>query len=342
MSGEPQSAEAGFLRELRAAAGSGRRLPDFFIVGHAKCGTTAMHQMLSAHPQIYFPARKETQFLARDPGEQLPSSKRRPTTRPLTLDAYLSLFEGAEPKQLAGEASTGYLRTPSAAARIAALRPDARIVAMFRDPVSFLRSLHLQLLQVNIESEHEFAVAMDLEAARRRGEQIPVDSAWPQALLYSDHVRYTQQLRQYHELFGRDRVLVLIYDDFRQDNERVVRQVLRFLDVDASVQVEPVEANPTVLVRSRRAEDLLEAITVGRGPISRAARTLLKTAVPERLRRDALRSLKRSVVDAAPAAPDEAFMIELRRRFKPEVTALSEYLQRDLTTLWGYEDVDRR
>ena len=132
---------------------------------------------------------------------------------------------------------------------------------------------------------------------------------------------------------------MLIYDDFRRDNEHGVRQVLRFLDLDASVGIEPVEANPTVLVRSRRAEDLLEAITVGRGPISRSARTLLKTAVPERLRRDALRSLKRTVVDTAPAAPDEAFMAQLRRRFKPEVTALSEYLGRDLTKLWGYEDV---
>ena len=335
----PTEIERRFLDELRRARRSGRRVPDFFIVGHAKCGTTAMHEMLSAHPQIYFPANKETQFLARDPGDRVASVKRRPTTRPLTLDAYLSLFDAAGEDRRAGEASTGYLRTPAAAERIAALSPDARIVAMFRDPASFLRSFHLQLLQVEIETERDFARAIELEADRRRGSHVPRDCPWPQALYYSEHVRYVEQLRQYHELFGRDNVLVLIYDDFRRENERVVGQVQRFLGIDDSLALERSEANPTVRVRSHRAEQLLEAVSVGRGPVSRAAKRLLKTAVPERRRRGALATVRRQIVSAAPP-PDEALMAELRRRYKPHVTALSEYLQRDLVGLWGYRDVE--
>ena len=207
MSTLQSSAEAAFRSELRNARTSGRRLPDFFIVGHAKCGTTAMHNMLAAHPQIFIPAFKETQFLAFGPRESTRSSDQRPAARPRTLEAYLSLFASVPRELRAGEASTGYLRTDAAAARIAELCPDARIIALFREPASFLRSLHLQLLEVNIETEQDFATAMRLENDRRRGEQIPASCPWPESLLYSNHVRYVEQLRRYHEHFGRDRVL---------------------------------------------------------------------------------------------------------------------------------------
>jgi Sulfotransferase domain len=324
------------MRELRLARSSGSRLPDFFIVGHAKCGTTAMHAMLRAHPQVYMSPVKETQFLAHDPSLRL--KPRRPSRRPRTLEAYLSLFEAAGSEQRAGEASTSYLRTPSAPSRIAELCPDARIIAIFREPASFLRSLHLQLLQVNIETEPDFKRAIGLEGDRRRGEGVSGDALWRQALLYSEHVRYVDQLRRFHEHFGRDRVLALIYDDFRADNERVLRQVLRFLEVDDSIEIQPAEANPTVRVRSHKAADLVHAVTIGRGAIPSAARTALKV-LPRSLRREALQAVRGRIIYREPPALDEAFMAELRRRFKGEVVAASEYMNRDLVDLWGYQDV---
>jgi hypothetical protein len=250
-----------FMDQLRRASASGSRVPDFFIAGHAKCGTTALYEMLERHPQIYMSVPKETQFLSRSPRERaaVPTRPRkaRPSVRPDTLEAYLALFEEAGADQRAGEASTEYLRTPGTAARLAALSPEARIVVLFREPASFLRSLHLQLLEVNVESEPDFARALELEPERRAGRQIPRGCNWPQALHYSQHVRYTEQLREYHRLFGPDRVLALIYDDFRADNEAVVREVLRFLELDDSVAIAPRgDANPTVRVRSKRVHEL--------------------------------------------------------------------------------------
>lgn len=332
-------AEEELLTELRNVRTSGRRAPDFFIVGHAKSGTTALYEMLQAHPQIYMPAIKETQFLSRALHYRAQPQDGPPTVRPQTLDAYLSLFAAAAPEQMAGEASTDYLRTLATARRIAALQPDARIVAILREPVSFLSSLHLQLLQVGIETESDFATAMKLEQERREGRSVPRRSGWPPALLYSQHVRYVDQLRSYDECFARDQVLVLIYDDFRRENERAVRQVLRFLDVDDSLEIQPAEANPTVRVRSRRAETLLHSVSVGRGPVSVAAKTAMKALTSERLRRGALRAVKQVVVDKAPPPPDGRFTQELRRRFKGEVVAASEYLGRDLVSLWGYDEV---
>jgi hypothetical protein len=313
------------------------RLPDFFIVGHAKSGTTALYEMLRRHPQIFMPEEKEPWFFADDMRARFTPPMA--GLAPETLEQYLALFTAATPQQSAGEASSSYLWSRTAAANIAAVQPQARIIAILREPSSFLRSLHLQLLQTHVEVEKDLRKALALEAARREGRQIPRRSHRPQLLLYSDHVRYVEQLRRYHELFGRERVLVLIYEEFRRENEATVRNVLRFLGVDDRAPVEVTKANPTVRMRSQQLDDLVHAVSVGRGPVSRAAKATVKSLTPERVRRRALRLTQRRVVHGAPPADDAELMVELRRRFKPEVAALSDYLGRDLLALWGYDSI---
>src|SRR5947199_2572083 len=88
---------------------SAARVPDFFIVGHLKCGTTALYEMLRQHPQIYMPDVKEPSFFVPEI-----------LARERTLDSYLGLFEAAAPQQRAGEASPTYLWSSYAAERIAA------------------------------------------------------------------------------------------------------------------------------------------------------------------------------------------------------------------------------
>ncbi len=310
------------------------RLPDFFLVGHSKSGTTALYEMLRRHPQIFMPDLKEPVYFA----SELPRQAHR-YQAPATLEQYLALFAAAEPGQIAGEASASYLWSHTAAERIAQAQPNARIVAILREPASFLRSLHLQCVQSHYETEKDLRRALELEESRRAGRNIPPRSLWPQVLLYSEHVRYVEQLRRYHARFPPEQVLVLIYDDFRSDNEGTVRKVLRFLDVDDSGPVETVEANPTVAMRSQRLDEIVHAVSVGAGPVSQAAKRALKALVPQRVRRPALGAVQRRLVVAEPQAPDADLMLELRHRFRGEVLALSEYLDRDLITLWGYDRV---
>ncbi|HEX3434364.1 MAG TPA: sulfotransferase [Solirubrobacteraceae bacterium] len=342
---EDEAPEERFERELAAACAEHRRRPDFFVVGHAKCGTTALYGMLEQHPQIYMSAVKEPRFLSRALDEPLDCERARslhgPGKRPQTLEAYLALFADALPQQSAGEASPQYIRSQSAPRRIAALCPDARIVAIFREPVSFLRSLHLQLLEAGIETEPDFAAALALEPERRNGRHIPRDCVEPDRLLYSEHVRYTLQLRRFHERFGRERVLALIYDDFRSDNHATVAEVFRFLGVEDSFQIRAADANPTVRVRSPRAHDLVHGAALGDGPILQGVKRVLKATTPARLRRRAVREISRKLVDREPGPADPALVLELQRRFKDEVVAASEYLDRDLVSLWGYDALAR-
>jgi Sulfotransferase domain len=329
-------ASAPSARRPQSTAPAHERLPDFFIVGHAKSGTTALYEMLRAHPQIYVPARKEPWYFASELHERTPP---RPGGTPRTLEEYSAWFEGAQDGQRIGEASALYLWSHTAAARIAEVRPDARIIAILREPASFLYSLHLQFIESYIEVEPDFRKAIPLESERREGKSMPRHTYWPQALMYSDHVRYVEQLRRYHEAFSPQQVLVLVYEDFRADNEATVRQVLRFLDVDDSQPVVQREANPTVRVRSGRAHQTLHALSVGHGPVSQTLKAAIKGVTPRKLRRDVLRGAKRNLLFSEPRPPDEQFMLELRGRFKSEVAALSSYLDRDLIGFWGYDGV---
>jgi hypothetical protein len=249
----------------------------------------------------------------------------------------VSLFGAATPEQRVGEATPFYLWSRTAAGHIAEVQPAARIIAILREPASLLHSLHLQFVQTYVETETDFRKAISLEQARREGRSIPRYTYWPDALLYSEHVRYVEQLRRYQSQFPPEQVLVLIYDDFRRDNEGTVRRVLRFLDVDDSSASRVMDVNPTVRVRSQRLHHRVHAVSVGRGPVSLGVKAAVKTLTPRRLRRDALRATQNRVVFGEPRPPEESFMIELRRRFEGEVVALSEYLDRDLVTLWGYD-----
>jgi Sulfotransferase family len=335
------AAEAGGAVSAVTPAPPGKRVPDFFIIGHEQCGTTALYRMLKGHPQIYMPDLKEPRFFMREAGSQVPKRK---GFYPHTLDEYLSLFAAASPEQRAGEASPQYIRSRAAARRIADVQPAARIIAILREPTSFLRSYHFENVGSAIESETDLRKAMALEELRRQGNHIPRRCQAPNRLLYSDHVRYVEQLRHYDALFPAGHVLPIIYDDFRRDNEAIVRKVLRFLEVDDSLPVEAIEVTSgrRRAVRFMRLHHMTRALKRARhnpaaaGPVSRTVTAL----TPRPLRSHAVEHIWRRVVYSVPPPPDEQLLLELRRRFKPEVVALSDYLDRDLVTLWGYGDID--
>ena len=174
------------------------RLPDFFIVGHQKCGTTALYMMLRDHPRSSCPMSRSRSSSRPISGLAARAAGRRASARrPRTLDAYLALFAAAGPEQRAGEASAQYLRSKTAAGGIAAVQPAARIIAILREPASFLRSFHLQMVSSRVETETDFQAAIAREDDRRAGRRIPRGCHHPEALLYSDHVRYVEQLRRF-------------------------------------------------------------------------------------------------------------------------------------------------
>jgi hypothetical protein len=205
-------------------ARAGNQGPDFFIVGAAKGGTTAMHAYLSEHPEVFMCKRQMHMFgsdLRFGPAKRLP-----------TWDEYLAAFARAGDAKRLGDSSAGYLYSTRAAREIKEYRPDARIIVMLRNPVEVVPALHASHIYVGDDDLVDIEEALAAEDDRREGRRIPVTNELAWALCYRDVVRFRDQLERYLETFGPDQVHVIVYDDFREDTALAFRRTLQFLDVD--------------------------------------------------------------------------------------------------------------
>lgn len=296
--------------------------PDFFLVGAPKCGTSLMDTFLGRHPDLFMPI-KELHYFGADLHFNTP---------PRGLDNYLSFYKDAPPGKRAGESSTWPLYSRTAAAEIKAFCPDAQILIMLRNPVSMLHSLHSHLLFTGNEDIADFGEALAAEADRRQGRRIPKNSFPTGALLYRDVARFSEQVERYFDVFGRDRVKVILADDFRADNRAVYLDTLRFLgartdfpELDDVLVQDAWTRNENKMPRSRMILRFLKR------PTNQAVlRGVIPSPVPGW--RFVLRGLRRANIrygERAPMAPEvRAMLIE---EFRPEVKRLGALLGRDLS-----------
>jgi hypothetical protein len=206
-------------------------LPDFFVVGVPKGGTTALHALLAQHPALYLSPVKEPKFYLCD--ERPPS--RRTQRGPGDAHSagewvwrrrdYEALFEPAAPGLLRGESTPFYLYDQGAHARMAADVPDARIVAMLRDPVDRAYSNWNHLRSDGLETIPSFLDALDAEDER-------VARGWAPFWHYRRLGRYAEQLRSLFTHFPREQVLLLRYRELVDDPVGTVTRVDEFLGVE--------------------------------------------------------------------------------------------------------------
>jgi len=277
-----------------------------------------MYHYLRAHPGLYLPERKELRFF----GQDLEIRDR----RPLTQQEYLAHFSPAGPGQLIGTAYVWYLYSMSAAEEIAAFAPEARIVAMLRNPTDVLHALHGEHLSNGNEDIRDFSAALEAEPDRRAGRRIPPHAHLPQGLQYSTVPRYTEQLERYVRTFGRERVHVVIYDDFAANTADVYRDVLRFLAVGDDVR----PATFDVVNASKRTRSEWLRHMLARPP--ELPRRIIRAVVPPAVRQAAYRRVQSANITAAPRDPISAATRQhLRELFAEEVERLSGFLGRDLS-----------
>jgi len=197
-------------------------LPDFILVGAPKCGTTSIHDMLAAHPRVFIPEAEIFFFDVDDvmvhPDFFMHQGGVSYHDYDADFEAYLawyrSLFAPAAPGQLIGEDSTTYLSCPSAPARIAALLPDVKLVAMLRDPV---RRAYSQYLHDVRAGRHDLSFERTLRTN-------------PGSLLPRGF--YAEQLERYRGFLDAGRMRVFFFEDFVADPAAVLGEVRAFLGLE--------------------------------------------------------------------------------------------------------------
>jgi hypothetical protein len=226
----------------------GRRrgpLPNFFIIGAMRSGTTSLARYVGAHPGVFMAPEKEVHFFDRhhDRG----------------LDWYRSRFAGYEGQPSVGEATQTYLFMPDVPARIAAVVPDAKLIAILRNPVDRAYSHFWMNRSLRTESRQ---AAEALTADPAKAGSVP---SFP----YLDRGRYLPQLQRVCEHFSRDALHVLLFEDLLARPEETFGAVCTFLGVDPAVRPDNLgrQINKNVAFRSIRVRDFARKLPTPVGQV---------------------------------------------------------------------------
>ena len=218
------------------------RLPNLFIAGAPKCGTTAWVEYLRTHPDIFFPQTKEDCFFALDlPGFRFIHSEAE----------YTKLFAGSGGAKVVGEASAMYLFSSAAADAIRRYNPNAKILIFLREQEEFLPSLHNQFLREFSEEIEDFETVWRL-SGRRPPETVPPACLEPRTLDYAAMGRFSEQVERYLAVFPPEQVRVIRFRDWIANPRREYLEILHFLGLEDDGRREFLPVNRGVTYRSRR------------------------------------------------------------------------------------------
>lgn len=286
--------------------------PNFFIVGAPKCGTTSLYEYLKQHPQVFFPKIKEQNFFSTPPP---PGSQLFDLRYCGSRQEYQRLYQGAEKFVAIGDASPSYLWDEDACRRIHKVCPQAKIIIILRDPVARAYS-HFLFYRMNlVEPESSFRKALELEASLQK-------VTWHERRAYASFGLYYEQVRRYLETFGREQVLVLLFDDLASKRKELLAQVARHIGVDPEwferLDVSEVH-NPYRMPRSRIAYRIAGRLGL--------RTTLIPPAVRKWLGRNPL------LFDRKKPQVDAKSRRVLEELYEPDITRLEDLLGRKLPEL---------
>ena len=295
-------------------------MPNFFVAGAARSGTTSLDRYLSQHPEIFLTPRKGTLFFASEhfprtgPGDEAINRKVMRDTA-----EYAQLFAGVAGAKAIGESSPFYLCLPGTAERIAQAVPHARILIILREPAARAYSSYMLLVRDGRETL-SFEEGLRREAARKQ-------QGWEPMWWYKELGLYASQLQRYLEVFGREQVKVLLYEEFSARPQQALREVFAFLGVQQDVVVDTsVRYNVAGVPRSRRLNTLLYHFFIDKAtPFARHIKPALAWKV-----------MGRFFLQPVPRM-DPQTQAQLQAYFAEDVGKLEEVLQQDLRC-WRYRE----
>lgn len=258
-------------------------LPDFFVIGAPKAGTTALHEALARHPQLYLSPVKEPKYFlceGRPTGQRGPGDAHSAKEWVWRPRDYERLFADAPAGTLRGESTPFYLWSGDAHRRLAAACPDAKLIAVVRDPVERAYSNWTHLWCDGLEPERDFLAACEAEEQRAA-------DGWAPFWRYLGMGRYGEQLADLRRYFPPERIHVLKYRQLVDTPAETIDRICRFLGVaegqvstvassNMSHWVEPTPVNQALRVAIRTGAAAGAALPPG---VWRAARRPLLAAL---------------------------------------------------------------
>jgi hypothetical protein len=303
-------------------------MPNFFIIGAQKAGTTSLYHYLAQHPQVYMSPVKEPYFfdheldsdgtIVRENSGHL-SSQRAP--KYANIEEYRALFHGVESETAIGEASTPYIYISGTAERIERYVPEAKVIAVLRNPVDRAYSAFVHAVRIGMEPLTDFAQALQEEKRRVAENSHPT-------FHYRNRGYYYAQLQRYCEVLGQERVGVWLYEDLKEDPEGTVQGIFRFLGVDdAFVPDTSSKHNPSGVPKNAIARAAIKAMDM-------AAFVFLKKFTSASRIYPLLSKMRQRVqsqIVVKPPPIDQRIRADLIESYREDILNLQELIGRDLS-----------
>jgi len=219
-------------------------LPDFLVVGAPKAGSTAVHEALVQHPQLFLSTPKEPKFFLTAGTRPRRDQHRGPGDAHSAREwvwqrgRYEQLFDAAPHGSLRGESTPFYLWDRAAHRRIHQLLPNVKLIAIIRDPVDRAYSNWTHLWCDGLEYEEDFVTACREEPTRIAAGYAPF---WR----YLELGKYGEQFQHLFQVFAREQVHVLRYKDFVDEPAKSIDSICGFLGVEAGLVDTIPHSNPS-------------------------------------------------------------------------------------------------
>ncbi|WP_114752588.1 sulfotransferase family protein [Pleomorphovibrio marinus] len=228
--------------------------PNFIIIGAHKAGTTALYNFLSQHPEIFMSKVKEPKYFAfKDEKKTFTGFNDPANIREYCNEKkYFELFSDVKNEKLIGEASTIYLYDERSVYNIKNRLGNIKIIACLRNPIDRAYSNYLYARRDGREDISNFRKALDIEDER-------IKSGWGPLWHYKKKGIYSKSIKKYLEVFGKDNVKIVFYDDLINNATETLHDVFKFLNVNDFVTIDITKKyNVSGIPKNKVINNLLE------------------------------------------------------------------------------------
>ncbi len=296
------------------------RLPNFIVIGAPKSGTTSLFYYLKQHTEVYLPEKKELHYFSYDllyknakgPGDAT-------TIKAIcgTRKEYESYYADSKNRKTIGEFSPSYLYFSEVSERIKKELGPVKIIAILRNPVEKAHSQYMHQIRDNHETLG-FNEALNEEENRKK-------KGWSDIWRYAESSLYSERVKKYISVFGKENVKVILFEDFVIDPASVLKETSSFLGIDPGFPFDTMKVyNRTGNPKSRAVADFFSKPNY--------LKAIAKKLIPDRVRipmRLALLDLNTGKKDSM----DREAERHLKEYFRKDVSELSKTLGKELNWL---------
>ena len=220
-------------------------LPNLFVIGAARSGTTSLYRYLSRHPDVYVPKKKELDFLGVGEKGQIydgPDKSVINSRITRTWEEYTRHYDDVIDENFSADISPWYLYSTDSARSIRDNTRDSKIIAILRNPVERVFSHYRLMRMLGLETEVDFRNALEAEEDR-------IKNNWSFGWFYREVGYYGSQLSRYYSVFSKEAIKVVLFEDLQKNPALVMQDIYEYLGISHEVDVRYDISNAAVLPR---------------------------------------------------------------------------------------------